>query len=233
MFGFLVQLATLATICGASMPHYRFMSRGEDSHLSRRQANAYAANTIDMPIDHFPNERLYRPHTNSTFKQYYYFDSKYYKPGGPVFLYIGGETDGRNRFSNLRTGIIQILMNATNGLGVILENRYYGRSWPFNVSTTDNLVYLSNEQTIADIAYFAQHAVFPGIEGGSSLNAPKIPWILYGGSLAGAQTAFAVKTYPDVLYGGIASSATTHASLEFPEWYALPLCLNLGRRSCS
>src|SRR3569833_2423691 len=160
MFGFLVQLATLATICGASMPHYRFMSRGEDSHLSRRQANAYAANTIDMPIDHFPNERLYRPHTNSTFKQYYYFDSKYYKPGGPVFLYIGGETDGRNRFSNLRAGIIQILMIATNGLGVILENRYYGRSWPFNVSSTVIQVYLSKEQIIGVFAYFALDAVF-------------------------------------------------------------------------
>ena len=38
-------------------------------------------------------------------------------------------------------------MQAFNGLGVILENRYYGQSFPFNTSTTDNLVYLSTEQS--------------------------------------------------------------------------------------
>lgn len=159
----------------------------------------------------------YAPHTNATFKQHYYFDSSYYKPGGPVYLYIGGETDARNRFSNLQTGIIQILMNATGGLGVIIENRYYGQSVPFENLTTDNLAYLTNEQTIADFAYFAQHATFPGVN--VSLTAPATPWIMYGGSLAGAQTSFTVKTYPDLIYGGIAASGVIRAAVEYPEWY--------------
>lgn len=48
----------------------------------------------------------------------------------------------------METGIIQILMSEFNGLGVILENRYYGESLPFgNSSTTDELAYLSNEQS--------------------------------------------------------------------------------------
>lgn len=38
-------------------------------------------------------------------------------------------------------------MQATNGLGVILENRFYGQSYPFNNSSTDNLRYLTNEQS--------------------------------------------------------------------------------------
>ena len=73
---------------------------------------------------------------------------------------------------------------------------------------------------IADNAYFAQHATFPGVQG--SLNAPHTPWILYGGSLAGAQTAFSIKQYGGdggILWGGIASSGTTNAQLEYPEWY--------------
>ena len=37
-------------------------------------------------------------------------------------------------------------MEATNGLGVILENRYYGESFPFNDSSTDHLAYLTTEQ---------------------------------------------------------------------------------------
>jgi hypothetical protein len=57
-----------------------------------------------VQIDHFPNSDRYVPHTKDTFKQRYFFDSSYYKPGGPVFLYIGGETSGESRFSNLQTG---------------------------------------------------------------------------------------------------------------------------------
>lgn len=42
---------------------------------------------------------------------------------------------------------------------------------------------------------------------------------MYGGSLAGAQTAFSVKTYPHLFFGGIASSGTTLATLTYPQWY--------------
>ena len=45
--------------------------------------------------------------------------------------------------------VIQILMEATNGLGVILENRYYGESYPLENSTTDNLRYLTTEQSLS------------------------------------------------------------------------------------
>ncbi|TID15117.1 hypothetical protein E6O75_ATG08370 [Venturia nashicola] len=181
-------------------------------------AKRYTVYTIDQPIDHFPGSSKYAPHTNATFKQRYVFDASYYKSGGPVYLYIGGETSLESRLSNIRTGIIQVLMEATNGLGIILENRYYGKSYPFNSSTTDQLAYLTTEQTIADNAYFAQHVRLPGFN--ASINAPSSPWILYGGSLAGAQTAFSVKAHGDVLYGGIASSAVIQATLAYPEWYS-------------
>ncbi|KAI1133010.1 extracelular serine carboxypeptidase-like protein [Nemania abortiva] len=180
-----------------------------------RQAIQYPAHYFQQKINHFPENKL--PYAKANFSQRYYFDSTYYKPGGPVYLYIGGETSGPSRFSNLQTGIIQILMQETNGLGVILENRYYGASYPFNTSTTDQLAFLTTAQTIADNSYFAQNAVFPGIEG--DLTAPGTPWILYGGSLAGAQTAFSIKKYGDVLYGGIASSAPIHVVVGYPEWY--------------
>ncbi|KAF7879001.1 hypothetical protein EAF04_000201 [Stromatinia cepivora] len=185
--------------------------------ISRREALAYKAHTIEQPIDHFPNDPVYAPHTNATFKQRYWFDATYYKPGGPVYLYIGGETNGQYRFSNLQTGIIQILMEATNGLGIILENRYYGESFPFNTSTTDQLAYLTNQQTVADNAYFAQHISLPGVN--ANITAPNTKWILYGGSLAGGQTALSVKIYPEILFGGIAASAPIKTVVGYPEWY--------------
>lgn len=179
----------------------------------------YTAYNFTQLIDHFQNSSRYAPNDNGTFVQRYWFDNTYYQPGGPVFLYIGGETSGESRFSNLQTGIVQILMNATGGLGVILENRYYGGSYPYENSTTDNLRYLTTEQTIADNAYFAQHATFPNMTGGDNLTADGTPWILYGGSLAGAQTAFSLVAYEGLLWGGIAASGVTHPVLAYPEWY--------------
>jgi hypothetical protein len=43
--------------------------------------------------------------------------------------------------------VIKILMEAVGGLGVILENRYYGHSYPFPNSTTDHLRFLTQEQS--------------------------------------------------------------------------------------
>ena len=53
---------------------------------------------------------------------------------------------------------------------------------------------------------------------------------MYGGSLAGAQTAFTMKTYNSLFAGGIGSSATTYAKLEYPEWYH-PI-IKLGPADC-
>jgi len=39
-------------------------------------------------------------------------------------------------------------MEAFNGIGIILENRYYGQSYPYNTTTTDQLTYLSTEQSL-------------------------------------------------------------------------------------
>src|ERR1700760_700985 len=106
-----------------------------------------------MQIDHFPEKSEYEPHPKGTFKQRYIFDDTHYKPGGPVFLYIGGETSLEGRLSNIERGIVRVLMENFNGLGIILENRFYGESYPFNTSTTDELAFLTTEQTIADNAY--------------------------------------------------------------------------------
>lgn len=45
-------------------------------------------------------------------------------------------------------------MQATSGLGVILENRYYGESYPFNTSTTDELAYMTTEQSLLYLTNF-------------------------------------------------------------------------------
>ncbi|GJJ71170.1 hypothetical protein EMPS_03520 [Entomortierella parvispora] len=64
----------------------------------------------------------------STFRQYYHISSEFYKPGGPVILWLPGETPLHSLF--LRRGLAYEMANATSGLLVALEHRFYGKSIP-------------------------------------------------------------------------------------------------------
>ncbi|KAI1118069.1 peptidase S28 [Nemania sp. NC0429] len=182
------------------------------SVLPRNKRPAYY---FDQPIDHFPHNPRYVPHAKGTFKHRYFVETSYYKPGGPVFLYLGGEGPIDND-SHLDGSLIEQFMKRFNGIGVVLENRYYGTSVPFNTSTTDELVYLATEQVIADFDLFAREVKLPGVK---NVNAPHTPWIVYGGSYPGALSAFTVKTYPKTFWAGISSSGVIHGQVEYPQWY--------------
>jgi pimeloyl-ACP methyl ester carboxylesterase len=73
--------------------------------------------------------------------------------------------------------------------------------------------WLNNEQALADSANFMRNVKFVNVT--RKLTAPDTPWIYYGGSYAGARSAMMAVTYPDIVYGAIASSGTPRADL-FP-----------------
>ena len=171
-----------------------------------------------MPVDHFHNESQYEPNSNDSFNLRYYFDATYYKPGGPVILLQSGETTVDDRLPYLQKGIVYQLAKATNGLGVILEHRYYGTSFPVPDLETDNLRFLTTQQAMADQAYFQSKVTFPGLEG-QNLTAPQTPWIIYGGSYAGAFVAFMRVVYPDITWGAISSSGVTEAIYDYWQYY--------------
>ncbi|TDZ47153.1 putative extracellular serine carboxypeptidase [Colletotrichum trifolii] len=182
-------------------------------------ATLYRAYNLSVPVDHFRNDSLYEPHCNGTFPLRYWYDDRFYKPGGPVIALAAGETSGQGRLPFLQKGIVAMLAEATNGVGVILEHRYYGRSVPVADFSTENLRFLTTDQALADTAYFAQNIVFPGKLANVSLTAPDTPWIVYGGSYAGAFVAFLRKVYPDIFWGAISSSGVTAAVTDFWEYY--------------
>lgn len=153
-----------------------------------------------MPIDHFHNDSLYEPHSDGVFDLRYWFDATYYKPGGPVIVLQSGETDGTGRLVFLQKGLLHKMAVATHGIGVVLEHRYYGQSWPVPDLSTENMRFLTTDQALADQAYFAKNVVFPGLEH-HNLTAPNTAYIAYGGSYAGAFVAFLRKLYPDVFWG--------------------------------
>ncbi|KAF2124510.1 serine peptidase-like protein [Dothidotthia symphoricarpi CBS 119687] len=180
-------------------------------------ATLYPEYNISVPIDFFQNETRYEPHSNGTFDLRYWFDATYYKAGGPVFVLLGGETDGADRLPFLQKGIVHQVAKATNGMGVILEHRYYGKSFPVPDLTTENMRFLSTEQALADVDYFAQNVKFEGID--ADLTAPNTPWVVYGGSYAGAQAAFLRVVYPGTFWGGISSSGVTLAVFDYWQYF--------------
>jgi hypothetical protein len=127
------------------------------------------------------------------------------------------------------------LAEATGGIGVILEHRYYGNSWPVPDLSIANMRFLTTDQALADMAYFAQHVVFKGLEH-LDLTAPKTAYIAYGGSYAGAFVAFLRKVYPDVYWGAISSSGVTEAIYDYWQYfeaqriYGPPACISATKK---
>ena len=148
----------------------------------------YAPFNLSVPVDHFHNDSKYAPHALGTFPLRYWFDASHYTPGGPVILLAAGEADAVARLPILTKGIVSILSRATNGIGVVLEHRYYGKSFPVADLSIRNLRFLDTRQALADTAYFARNVNFPGL---GPLKPDQTPWIVYGGSYAGS---FAVCT---------------------------------------
>lgn len=178
----------------------------------------YPEYNISVPVDHFHNSSLYEPHTNATFDLRYWFDASNYKSGGPVIVIQSGETDGSGRLPFMQKGILKQLTQATHGIGVVLEHRYYGKSFPTPNLSTKNLRFLTTEQALADEAYFAQNIVFPGFEH-LDLTSGTTAYVGYGGSYAGAFSAFLRTVYPDVFWGAISSSGVTKAIYDYWEYY--------------
>lgn len=135
----------------------------------------------------------------------------------------------------METGILQILSNATGGMSVILEHRYYGASYVTKDLSTDNLRWLNNKESLEDSAEFIRSFPVPKdvkkkLKNKDTFDPSCTPYIYYGGSYAGARAAFMRTEYPDLVWGGIGSSGVTHAQVYYPEYFD-PI-ITYGEESC-
>jgi hypothetical protein len=125
-------------------------------------------------------------------------------------------------------------MQKFNGLSAILENGYYGQITHTTPAQPMNLRFLPTERStqcethwlhlLTLISHRRQRILqaachFPGVN--NSISNADVPWVMYCGCLTGAQTAFTMKTYNFIFAGGISSSATTQALLE----YRIAICI--------
>ena len=63
---------------------------------------AFNVQTIDIPLDHFTTD-------NRTFKNRFFVNDTYYKPGGPVFFYDNGEQGASSKSLLIRASGISIM----------------------------------------------------------------------------------------------------------------------------
>ncbi|XP_037317852.2 thymus-specific serine protease [Pungitius pungitius] len=157
---------------------------------------------IHQPLDHFDRLDL------GTFPQRFFVNEAYWRrPDGPVFLYIGGE--GPISESSVLAGHHVDMAEEHGALLLALEHRFYGDSINPDGLKTENLSGLSSQQALADSAAFHQH-----ISQSFGLSR-RNTWIVFGGSYAGALSAWFRGKFPHLVYGAVASSAPVRAKLDF------------------
>ncbi|PBP17199.1 hypothetical protein BUE80_DR012130 [Diplocarpon rosae] len=189
-----------------------------DGGMVENRSPKFPAFRMSMPVDHFHNDSRYEPHSHEMFDLWYWLDYTHYRPGGPVFLFQSSENLEGAQYEVLEKGMLHDLKAATHGMAVVLEHRYYGKSIPTKDLSTKNLRFLTTDQAVADMAYFAQNIKYAGLES-QKLTAADVPYIVYGASYGGALAAIARKLYPDVFWAAIASSAITEAITDMWSYY--------------
>ncbi|XP_001949662.1 putative serine protease K12H4.7 [Acyrthosiphon pisum] len=156
-------------------------------------------------LDHF------NPTDNRTWKQRYQVNQKYYKKDGPVFLMIGGE--GPISAKWMYSGAWIDYAKEFNALCLQLEHRYYGKSHPTEDMSTKNLVYLSSEQALTDLAEFIVNIR-------TNYDIPTTAkWVAFGGSYPGSLAAWLRMKFPHLVYAAVSSSGPLLAKIDFKEYF--------------
>jgi hypothetical protein len=197
------------------------------SHAERKSQFSYATafpdsksnsswSMFEQLIDH-ENPAL------GTFSQRYIYNWQFYSgPKAPIILSTLGEEGLPNSmftYYNLNSSqpnSIDFLFSAQTislvaeklGAGmVMLEHRYYGKSWPVNDTTVAGMKYNTVNNSIADLVAFAQKVNLPFDLHGTN-HASNVPWVLMGCSMAGALTSWTEKLRPGTFWAYWGSSAT-------------------------
>ena len=182
--------------------------------ISSQNAPPPNKKVFNQKLDHFNPQNL------ETFTQRYFVYDKDYNPKNDtistIFFYCGGEGDIEEFWNN--TGMPFDIAKQFNAYIIFAEHRYYGKSFPQNnISKNDvsYFKYLSMEQAIADFASIIQYIKTNTIH----LNLKTAAVIAWGGSYGGILSALLRIHYPSLFQIAVSASAP---------WYGL---MNLANPS--
>ncbi|XP_064143462.1 putative serine protease K12H4.7 [Loxodonta africana] len=182
------------------------------SFLWRRTRGAYESKGMSPTGDGSFQQKLDHFSKNSTelWPQRYFFNDAFYKPGGPVFLLIGGfETVCESWISTNNTWVSYA--ERLGALFLLLEHRFYGHSQPKGDLSTASLHYLSSRQALADIVNFR-------IKVAEKVGLTKNKWVAFGCSYGGSLAVWSRIKHPDLFAAAVGSSAPIKAKANFYEY---------------
>ncbi len=157
---------------------------------------------FEQRVDHFD------PSSMETWRQRYSVNRAHYRPGGPVFLMIGGESVAD--FGAVTEGGSWLqFAREVGAMCFVLEHRFYGESMPRPDFSVKNLAYLSVDQALADLAAFTAAMK-------TEHNVTDASWIAFGGSYPGSLAAWLRVRYPHLIDAAVSSSAPVQSTADFP-----------------
>lgn len=120
----------------------------------------------------------------------------------PIFVYICGEyTCSVPDFR-----MFPFMIGSEYGAQLlVVEHRYYGKSQPYRDWSTKNLIHLTSEQALADLAQLLSH-----YRAGKSK-----PTIVIGGSYSGALSAWFRTRYPHIAIAAWSASGIVQPIPDF------------------
>ncbi|GAM28530.1 hypothetical protein SAMD00019534_117060 [Acytostelium subglobosum LB1] len=189
------------------------LSHGIDTRreqLQQHRSNKMTNRHLPQPMWYTQKVDHYDPLNTDTFQQQYFVNATYWKPGGPVFLLLGGE--GPASYTGV-TGhfIINTYAQMFDALIVSVEHRFYGKSMPKPTLDTKHLKYLTTQQALADYAQFRNFIA-------QKYNTGSSKWVSFGGSYSGSLSAWFRLKYPQLIDAAIATSAPVQPQLDFKEY---------------
>eukprot|EP00164_Ancoracysta_twista_P009451 GFYU01013989.1.p1 GENE.GFYU01013989.1~~GFYU01013989.1.p1 ORF type:complete len:536 (+),score=183.51 GFYU01013989.1:53-1660(+) len=151
------------------------------------------------------------PSHNVTFNQRYFLNDQFFRPGGPIFLYVSGAHPLPSAV--MRMGYFFEQAKKEKALMVGLEHRFYGGSIPVTELNVDNLRKLNSRLALTDIAYFVQQM-------STQFKAKNITgqWHTFGETYGGTLAAWSRLKYPHLIASSFASSAPLRAELAVAEY---------------
>lgn len=218
----IILISNLAVFSSAYLFNRRLNRGVGEPYISR-----YSYKDV-LPEDQYFSQKLdhFDPTNEDSWLQRYWRNPQYYKLGGPAFLMINGEATASPKWAI--TGQWVSYAKTFNAVCFSLEHRFYGRSRPKNDTSSQNLVYLSSEQALADIAYFIRGVSKQyGLPTGTK-------WVVFGGSYAGSLAAWARLKYPYLIHGAVSSSGPLLAKIDFAEYFeVVKASLDSYKPACS
>lgn len=185
------------------------------SALAKRQSPIKSA-FFDQLIDH-KNPGL------GTFKQKFWWNAEFYGgPGSPIVLNAPGEGPAGDSTGYTTNLTLEGVFGQTNkGAVILLEHRYWGESSPYENLTTTNLQYLTLDNAIQDLIYFANNVELEFADKNAT-HPSEAPWVLSGCSYPGALTAWVNALAPGTFWAYHCSSAVVETIGDFWQ-YNVPI----------